>query len=207
MMVSRQERDAGQFRLLSALNAPSYCRWHGHTLGLPWLWARVCHLCWGWEPHCWVLHRWSTNRTSSLRVLGCKAGDRRQQMDTGRQGKYELVLRGFQQCGWQPSHPPSHSGFPGKSQGWKGPWQQLRGFWSWLINPANVTAIQGPLPPGPFLPFQLFFALTWEMLGGRYALGFCLLCQQYWGDSWPERVCFAGVSSHSVHLCSPSTCL
>lgn len=33
-MVYSQEGDAGKFRLLSALNAPPCCRWHGCTLVL-----------------------------------------------------------------------------------------------------------------------------------------------------------------------------
>lgn len=207
-MVHRQERDAAKFRLLSALNTPSCCRWHCCILGLLWPWARACHPCWGWQVHCWVLHRWGQTNP--------------QPQGAEMTGEVQETVDGYWQTGdvWvgaerlfsnaAGSHPtqPATLGSQERARGKKGlAWQQLRVFWSWLINPANVTAIQGCLSPSPFLPFHLFFTPTWEMLKGRYVLGSCLLWQQYWDDSWPERVCIADMSSHSRHLCSLSSCL
>lgn len=96
-------------------------------------------------------------------------------MDTGRQGKCELVLRCFS-AAWLAAIPPTlQLWVPRQEPGVRRGSTAAEGFWSWLIHPANVTAILGCRPPGPFLPFLLFFTSTGEMSGGRYVLGSCLL--------------------------------
>lgn len=202
MMASRQERDAGQLRLLSALNAPSYCRWHGHTLGLPWLWARVCHLCWGWEPHCWILRRWRTNRTSSLKVLGCKAGDRRQQMDTGSRGSMSWCWEVFNNvAGSHPTHPATLGSQAG-ARGEKGLGNSWGGFGLGLLTQQMWQPSRDVSHQVPSCHSSSSLPHLEKCWGGGMSLGF--VCSYSNTVVIPERLCFAGVSSHSVHLCSPS---
>lgn len=61
----REQIEAGQFSLLSALNTPSCFMWRGHVLWLPQLWARAV-------PHV------TSNGAGSPPVLGAaQMGDKR----------------------------------------------------------------------------------------------------------------------------------
>lgn len=156
-------------------------------------------------PLCWVLHRWGTKRHLLPQGTGTPSRGR-ETADGYRQtgevwGDAETL---FGNVAGSHLSGPTAPGAQARARGEeKLSGSQEDGFRSWIINPADVTATPGCLPADSFLPFQLFFTLTWERVWGRDVLRSWPLWQECRGDTWPGRVFLTHVFSHGGHLYSP----